>query len=278
MEETFESIAAVYRYKRARFPDDDPDEHLKLARWCLGQNMTTEAMAELKTVLAVSPGTREAKAMLNNLEVNAARAQAPRVDPALVQTGGEATMSAPGRGESRPSEIDASAVRRAVRDLGVPQTPVIFDLPAAVAVKRADQFFRDVHPVLQAACARCHNEQHTGTFQLVEVKSRRGLSGDVLRANLDATLRLVDADNPARSALLSSALVPHGKGPSPRPIFRGSNDPRYQILAAWVNSLQVKPPVADGVVPARFAPKESNPRRPMRSPSTAPPVRGPRPA
>jgi len=34
--------------------------------------------------------------------------------------------------------------------------------------------------------------------------------------------------------------VPHGGGPNPRPIFRGSNDPAYQILAGWVNSLRSK--------------------------------------
>ena len=55
--------------------------------------------------------------------------------------------------------------------------PVIFDLPPALAVKRADEFARDVHPVLQTACARCHNEQLPGQFQLIEVKTRHGPDG-----------------------------------------------------------------------------------------------------
>jgi hypothetical protein len=122
--------------------------------------------------------------------------------------------------------------------LGVTGLPRIFDLPPAVAVKRADQFARSVHPVLQAACARCHNDRHTGTFQLIEVKHRRDLTSDVLRANLDATLGLVDPDNPAKSDLLSSALVPHGSAQNKKPIFRGSNDIRFQILSAWVQSLR----------------------------------------
>ncbi len=257
VEETFESIAAVYRYKVAQVPERDPDEHLKLARWCLGQNMTAEAMTELKAVLAVSPRAREAKAMLANLEMNAERNRAPRSDPALMRTSGEAAMSAAIPGEARPSEIDALTVRRAVRDLNISQTPVIFDLPPTVAAKRGDQFARDIHPLLQASCARCHDEQHPGAFQLVAVRSRKGLSGDILRANLDATLRLIDPENPSRSEILSSALVPHGKSPNPRPIFRGSNDPRYQILSAWVKSLQLKPPVNDQVLPTRFAPENA---------------------
>ena len=258
VEKTFGSIAEVYRYKRAQVPEADPDEHFKLARWCLSQNMPAEATVELRTVVSLSPKAVDAKAMLAKLEASAERAAKPRLDPALIQTGGdEATMAAPKANDPRPAEIDASAIRRAQRDLGVSGLPVIFDLPPALAVKRAEQFARDVHPLLQAACVRCHNEQHTGSFQLVEVKSRRGPSGDALRANLDATLRLVDPENPARSELLSSALVPHGNRPNPRPIF-GSNDRRYQIIAAWVNSLRApRPSASEGVTPTRFVPKDT---------------------
>src|SRR5258708_4455827 len=45
-ERTFDSIAAAYRYKRENVPEGDPDEHLKLARWCLTQKMMAEAKAE----------------------------------------------------------------------------------------------------------------------------------------------------------------------------------------------------------------------------------------
>ena len=68
-----------------------------------------------------------------------------------------------------------------------------------------------VQPVLQQSCARCHNEKYQGEFQLVEVKTRRDLTNsDIARANLDATLRLINPDDPARSELLSAGLVPHG--------------------------------------------------------------------
>ena len=70
----------------------------------------------------------------------------------------------------------------------------------------------------------------------------RHFSADALRANLDATLRLIDPDNPARSELLSSTLRPHGVGRKKRPIFTGSNNRAYQILATWVNGL--RPPAS----------------------------------
>jgi hypothetical protein len=95
-----------------------------------------------------------------------------------------------------------------------------------------------VHPVLQEKCAVCHNEQHDGPFQLVPIKTRVDQTPDALRANLDATLQLVDPENPAKSELLTSTLRLHGNGPRKRPIFPGSNDRSYQILASWANSLR----------------------------------------
>ena len=37
--------------------------------------------------------------------------------------------------------------------------------------------------------------------------------------------------------LLSSTLRPHGHGTNPRPIFAGSNDRAYKVLAQWANHL-----------------------------------------
>ena len=65
---------------------------------------------------------------------------------------------------------------------------------------------------------------------------------DTIRANLDAVLGLVDRENPGRSELLASSLRPHGAGRNTRPIFEGSNNRAYRILAAWVNNLRVQPP------------------------------------
>lgn len=239
VEGAFPSVAAIYKHKLASIPDNDPDEHLKLARWCLSQKLSAEAKFELKLVLALSPSAREAKSMLAWMESSEARLAArPRVDTGVVQTSGE-RVNRPARASlEAPAEIDPSVLNQARREMGVKGIPVVFDLPPAVATRRADEFARFVHPVLQNACAKCHNEQHEGKFQLVEVRSRREMTANVLRSNLDATLQLIDPENPVHSELLSSTLLPHGKGPNQRPIFRGSNDPRFQILVTWVTSLR----------------------------------------
>jgi hypothetical protein len=91
--------------------------------------------------------------------------------------------------------------------------------------------------LLQVHCAKCHNGEYEGPFQLVTTKSRADHTPEALRANLDATLRLVDPKNPSHSELLSTTLRAHGPRLRPRPIFPGSNDPTYQILARWVQNL-----------------------------------------
>ena len=61
----FDSLTSLYAYKRSEIPDRDPDEHLKLARWCLSQNLREEAKAELRVVTRFSPKSSEAKQMLD---------------------------------------------------------------------------------------------------------------------------------------------------------------------------------------------------------------------
>jgi hypothetical protein len=239
---TFGSLAEVYQFKQAQIPDDDPDEHLKLARWCLSGNLRAEARVELTKVVAVSEHAAVAKAMLASIEASETRMGPAQVDSDVVRTAGETVDPASGaKRAQRPGELDPEMLRRATKDLGVTGRPVIFDLPPAVAARRADQFATTVHRILQARCAKCHNERHDGAFQLVEVKTRKDWTQAALRSNLDATLQLVDPDNPSRSELLARSLVPHGNGAMKRPIFSGSNDREFQILAAWVNSLRGAP-------------------------------------
>jgi hypothetical protein len=232
VEGAFGSIRAAYDYRLDQLPDRDPAERMKLAQWCLGLGMPAEAKAQLVKVLDLSPGHAPAQAMLAKIDRQGVPAPGPAVDRDVQQT------AAADVEEDRPGALDAAVLRRAQRGMGLSGLPVVFDLPQAVAVRRADEFARLIHPILQAKCARCHDGSYDGSFQLVTARTRRDQTPDALRANLDATLRLIDPVNPARSELLSSTLRPHGLGPKNRPIFAGSNDRAYQVLAAWVNSLR----------------------------------------
>lgn len=236
------SVVDLYRFQVARLPEGDPDERMKLARWCLALHLDTQAREQLEAIQAMCPGDAEVRRMLYNLAATAEVEKMP-VDPALRRTSVEMTRA----GEA-PASLDPRVLVKARKRFSA--LPEILDLPQAQAVKRANEFADFVHPVVQQACARCHNEKYQGDFQLVEVKARRDLmNSDVTRANLDATLRLVNADDPARSELLSAGLVPHGG--SKTAIFKGPNDRSYQILNVWVKSLRPVRPNGAGAGGAR---------------------------
>jgi hypothetical protein len=248
VEGAFGSLHEVYRFKAERVPGRDPDERLKLAHWCLAHRLNAEAKAQLLAVLELSPGNVQIKNMISNID-NALARQAPR-DEGIQQARAERPI------DGRPRELDAEIFppgRKAPAALGL---PTIFDLPTSLAVRRADEFNRGVHQVLQQYCARCHNENHQGDFQLIQVKNRHDWTQNVARANLEATLRVIDPDSPSRSELLSRALVPHG--PARRPIFQGANDPNYRRIAAWVNSLRPKPAAVEAAT-SRFGTEEPPP-------------------
>jgi hypothetical protein len=246
VEQIFGSMQAVYQYKLSRLAERDPDEHMKLAKWCLGMKMDAEARTELQMVLALSPGHGEAKAMLANLQAAAERAA--RRDLDVLRTAASSDVA----GRDKPEELNpADILPRADRSRGgsdVLGLPVIFDLAPAAAVKRAQDFARYVHPELQRHCAKCHNERYPGQFQLVQAKSGRDMSDDyVIRANLDATLTLVDPVNPSQSPLLTNSVMPHK--PNNLPILPSMKARAYQNFSTWVNSLRtIQQPAAGGPV------------------------------
>ena len=205
---------------------------MKLARWCLNLKLKSEAKEQLKKVIELNPQHTHAKTMLFSMQQAAELASQRQLDPEVQQATAENVR------KDRPNTLDSAVIHNAQRGLGISGLPVIFDLPTPLAIRRANEFFRSVHPLLQAYCAQCHDGNYEGEFQLVPVKNRADRNPDALRANLDATLRLIDPDNPAKSELLSSTLRPHGRGPRPRAIFTGGNDKTYQILATWVQSLR----------------------------------------
>jgi hypothetical protein len=221
------SVEELYQFQVSRLPGGDPDERIKLAKWCLTEKMIPQAREQLEAVKEMCPTDAEVQRMLYNLA--ATQADRPGVDPELRRTSAEV-----------PGTLDPGVLRRPRKFTGLPQ---IFDLPPAQAVKRANEFAEFVQPVLQQSCVKCHNEKYDGGFQLVEARTLRDRTNtDILRANLDATLRLVNQDDPSRSELLSAGLVPHGGNRNA--IFKGPNDQGYMILVTWIKKVRPTAPVS----------------------------------
>jgi hypothetical protein len=247
VEGVFDSIEAIFKYKRDRIAENDPDEHRKLALWCLTHRLNAEARAELEQVLSLNPNDRQARAQMFNLKAaEARRTEGGSRDDAVVQTAGGT------------SDLAIAHPRRG-RPVGSVGPPAIFDLPPVLAVKRYQEFALTVHPELQKRCAGCHHERSNLPFQLVRAVSTRDQLNDlVLRANLDATLALVDRQDPARSPLLVASVLPH-RGLN-KSILESTNHPTYRALAQWVAGVsssqpqfEVSPLASGSVSPATGA-------------------------
>lgn len=232
VEGVFDSVEAAYRHKKDRTPPRDPDERLKLARWCIEQKLPGEAREQLAAVVSLSPEDRHAAAMLAYLDNSAARALDR--DAAVARAGVEVP-------EDMPRALDVEAIRRGTKVSA--GAPLILDLSPAAAVDRYQKFNRYVQPVLQRRCIACHDENSGRDFALVRLRTAKdGRNETLLRTNLDATTRLVDGANLANSRLLTLAFQPHK--PANRPLFTGPNDPDYRWLYQWVVSLREEKPDA----------------------------------
>jgi len=254
VEAVFGTLAEAYEYKNSRTPSHDPDERMKLAQWCLTNGLTDHAKVELERVLELNPQHHRAKGMLFQMDAVASRE--PKVDGAVVRSSVEMPLrSAPSADPNAPGVLNLDDLREKYRrnpnGAGV---PVIFDLPAPQAIRRYQQFAQRVHPILQKQCAGCHNERTPGSFPLFQAKNRRDLGNDfIIRANLDATLRLINPDDPAKSEVLTSSLMPHP--PKNQPIFLGPNQFSYRELSAWVMGLKSSPePVDPAIREASYQP------------------------
>ncbi len=231
VEGDFGSIHEAYEYRVEQLPDRDSDERMKLALWCLNLKLTAEAREQLTTILQRDPNDRQAQSMLNSIEQAATRAALRQRDPQVLQTrAAEST-------EEKPASLDSGMVRRSAARTG--------DLRSARHLRPphppGDQADRGVCPLRSSGAAILLRQMSRRALRRIiparAQKSRADRTPDALRANLDAALRLIDQQNPAHSDLLSSTLRPHGRGPRPKPIFPGSNDQTYRILATWVNNL-----------------------------------------
>jgi hypothetical protein len=122
-----QDLGDVYQFLRRRANLRDPDERLKLARWCQFRGLREEALAEAGAAVELRPGHAESERLLRSLRNSVALAAAPPP-------------------ESEP-------------DPGPP--PTLEVSPEALSL-----FTRKVQPILMNTCARCHATGKGGDFKL----------------------------------------------------------------------------------------------------------------
>jgi len=211
----------------------DPDERLRVARWCQQHDLHDDALVEARAALEMRPAHPETKQLVQSLQ--------RRLDAAPAAV---------------PSAPQASTVVAAA-----PQFDVSADALALFTTK--------VQPILLNACASCHANGKGGTFQLVhpgEVAAR-----PATQRNLAMAVRHLRLDNPAVSPLVVKAVSAHGT--LTQPLFRDRRAVPMQTLQHWAEQLAANNPhlrEARGLPPASRTPPENTAVAPAPAPSVPP--------
>jgi hypothetical protein len=188
------SLEEAYRFVRARANLRDPDERLRLARWCRANGLHDQALDEVRAAVQLRPGHAETRRLLDHLEQAAAVARA-------------APPSRPPAPEGPTPAIDLTA-----DSLGL--------------------FATRVQPILMNTCAGCHTPTHPGAFKLARAYEIGLGNRKTLQHNLAAVLAQVNFGAPQASPLLTKAVSDHARvGQAP---LRSRKEGAYRALEDWV--------------------------------------------
>jgi hypothetical protein len=227
----------AYQHLRKQANLNDPDELLRLARWCQLQDLREQALADLQAALTLRPEHDETRRMLKQLE------QAS-LENALPSRSATAVKPA-ARVEPKPVQMAASGLELNAECMGL--------------------FARRVQPILMNTCASCHASGRGGDFKLIQVFGDAPLGGKSSQQNLTAVLSQLKPDQPLGSPLLLMAASAHGG--ATQPPLKGRQTPAYKALEQWVQLTSARVPKTTQIEAApERAPKsvfESVERRPV---------------
>jgi hypothetical protein len=217
------SLSDAYDQQRGLMSHPTIETHLRLAEWCLRNNLGPQAARELIDARGLNPH----HPTLALLQRRLAALQAPRCRQDGPPAGAIPLDTSPHDELDRLSRLADS-------------------LPDGAL----EQFTRKVQPVLVNTCttAGCHQPGGDQSFQL----DRAILHGMSTRRstlrNLEATLALVDRDAPQQSELLTAAGRPHGG--MDQPVLGPRQDQLLKHLADWVAVVTGSAPPGDAVAAA----------------------------
>jgi hypothetical protein len=212
------SLVEAYEFKLRHLTGSGALPHLKLAEWCLRQDLLPQCAAQLVAAMRLEPD----HPYLRDLEQRLAlRAEAP------------ADVPPPPQGS--PSVLGPAALEEALRD--VP--------PAAI-----ERFGTVVQPILLNRCAagQCHGPSARSSLRLLRPPAGQTITRRFTQRNLATVLSYVDPHDPLASPLLVKPQTPHGG--SVTAVFDRHSQAQLAELVAWVK-LRAPPAPAS---PASHAP------------------------
>jgi hypothetical protein len=181
---------------------NDPDERLRLAKWCQMNGLHAQALAQATEAVRMRPGHQESKYLL-----------------AVLQRGADAAKGAPPPGGLAPEP---------------PKVPAL-DLSA----ETLRQFTTRVQPILTNTCISCHSGGRGGAFQLTRCTDPT-VNRRAVQQNVAAVLAQVNLDRPELSPLLIKAVSGHG-GSNQAPL-PDRQSKLFQALKEWVEAVGANNP------------------------------------
>jgi len=212
--------ALAFLRKRANL--QDPDERLRLARWCHLQGLPKEALTEAKAAVELRPEDADGQRLLRYLSQAARHAS---------------------EGATAAAKPEKTAPRS--------------DLPAiTINSESLSQFATRVQPILMNACARCHAAaDHDSAFRLERSTQQGPSNRRAVQVNLAAVLAQLHSQQPERSPLLVKAASAHG--PTSEAPLTGRQAEALTVLEDWVRlTLANNPQLQDTLRPARLLTRE----------------------
>lgn len=212
---------AAVQVMRERSNRRDPDERMRLIRWCLENNLRTEALAEAETLLKSRPDDRKLKDFVAGLR------------------------------ELGPAKLPATAPPSRTSSSKVAEVEPLDYNPDSYGT-----FVSRVQPILMNVCLGCHNSEKGGSFRLLRADD--GNRNAALH-NLAMALKHVSRANPAESSFLLKSISAHGT--ALRPPLRDRQHPAYENLETWVHLAVTpqgeEPAPSKPIVEPKVEPKKS---------------------
>jgi hypothetical protein len=186
----------------------DPDERLRLARWCLLYGLRAQALAEANAAVDLRPKSAEALQLLHSLQRSAATASST----------------------AAPSPENETATRKGAADEVEP--PVSLLPPADFSAEALILFATRVQPILMNTCVSCHASSRGGAFRLIRAFEGGTVNHRATQQNLVAVLAQLNREHPAASPLLLKAVSVHGE--ATQAPLKNRQTPAYRTLEEWV--------------------------------------------
>lgn len=161
----------AYEFLRKRANLRDPDEHMRLARWCQTNGLRKQALDEVTAAVNLRPEHAEGQRLLRSLQ--------------------RAATAMPATTAFKPVADTDSA-------LAVPQ----------VNNETLSLFVTKVQPILMNACANCHATGRGGAFKLTRTFESSAGGSRSTQLNLSAALGQLTTKT--TSPLLTKAISVHG--------------------------------------------------------------------